>query len=35
MKEVLERHFEELAKINTLNHGKTFEESRGDLRPRP
>ncbi|MDT7859734.1 MAG: aldehyde dehydrogenase family protein, partial [Candidatus Calditenuis sp.] len=32
MKEALERHFEELAKINTLNHGKTLEESRGDLR---
>jgi malonate-semialdehyde dehydrogenase (acetylating)/methylmalonate-semialdehyde dehydrogenase len=32
MKEALERHFEELAKINTLNHGKTLEEGRGDLR---
>ncbi len=32
IKEALERHFEELAKINTLNHGKTLEESRGDLR---
>jgi malonate-semialdehyde dehydrogenase (acetylating)/methylmalonate-semialdehyde dehydrogenase len=32
MKEAMEWHFEELAKINTLNHGKTLEESRGDLR---
>jgi malonate-semialdehyde dehydrogenase (acetylating)/methylmalonate-semialdehyde dehydrogenase len=32
MKEALERHFEELATINTLNHGKTLEESRGDLK---
>ncbi len=32
MKGALERHFEELARINTLNHGKTLEESRGDLR---
>jgi malonate-semialdehyde dehydrogenase (acetylating)/methylmalonate-semialdehyde dehydrogenase len=32
MKEALKRHFEELAKINALNHGKTLEEGRGDLR---
>lgn len=32
MKQVLEEHFEELAAINTQNHGKTIEESRGDLR---
>lgn len=32
IKEALERHFEELARINTLNHGKTLEESKGDLK---
>ncbi|MDW8084498.1 MAG: CoA-acylating methylmalonate-semialdehyde dehydrogenase [Candidatus Caldarchaeum sp.] len=32
MKRVLESHFEELAVLNTLNHGKTLDESRGDLR---
>ncbi len=32
MKEVLERHSEELAVVNTQNHGKTLEESRGDVR---
>ncbi|MCS7133456.1 MAG: CoA-acylating methylmalonate-semialdehyde dehydrogenase [Candidatus Caldarchaeum sp.] len=32
MKRVLENRFEELAFLNTLNHGKTLEESRGDLR---
>ncbi|MEM4303619.1 MAG: CoA-acylating methylmalonate-semialdehyde dehydrogenase [Candidatus Caldarchaeum sp.] len=32
MKRVLENRFDELAAINTLNHGKTLEESRGDLR---
>jgi malonate-semialdehyde dehydrogenase (acetylating)/methylmalonate-semialdehyde dehydrogenase len=32
MKEALERHFEKLAETNTLNHGKTLEEGRGDLR---
>jgi malonate-semialdehyde dehydrogenase (acetylating) / methylmalonate-semialdehyde dehydrogenase len=31
MKEVMERHVEELATINTQNHGKTLEESRGDV----
>ena len=32
MKDSLERHLEELATINTQNHGKTIVESRGDLR---
>ncbi len=31
MKEAIERHAEELAVINTRNHGKTLEESRGDI----
>jgi malonate-semialdehyde dehydrogenase (acetylating)/methylmalonate-semialdehyde dehydrogenase len=31
MKEALEAHFEELSVLNTLNHGKTLEESRGDM----
>ncbi len=31
MRRILEEHFEELARINTINHGKTLEESRGDL----
>lgn len=32
MKEVLERHAKEFAVLNTENHGKTLEESRGDIR---
>jgi malonate-semialdehyde dehydrogenase (acetylating)/methylmalonate-semialdehyde dehydrogenase len=28
-KELLERHFEELARLVTLHHGKTLEEARG------
>lgn len=32
MKNVFERHLEELARINTQNHGKTIIESRGDIR---
>jgi len=32
MKEVLESHAQELATLNTENHGKTLEESRGDVR---
>jgi malonate-semialdehyde dehydrogenase (acetylating) / methylmalonate-semialdehyde dehydrogenase len=32
MKYVFEEHFEELARINTQNHGKTIKESRGDVR---
>ncbi len=32
MKNFLETHFEELARINTQNHGKTIAESRGDIR---
>ncbi len=32
LKEVLEREFDSLSVLNTLNHGKTLEESRGDMR---
>ncbi len=32
MKDALEANFEDLAVLNSLNHGKTLEESRGDLR---
>lgn len=32
MREVLEKHFEELSIANTQNHGKTLDESRGDVR---
>src|SRR5919109_1645787 len=32
LKEVLERHFEELARIITQDHGKTLEDSRGEMR---
>ncbi len=32
MKLVFENHFEELATLNTQNHGKTIQESRGDIR---
>lgn len=32
LKQVMEGHLEELAELNTRNHGKTLEESRGDLR---
>uniref|UniRef100_A0A7C5Y7B9 methylmalonate-semialdehyde dehydrogenase (CoA acylating) n=1 Tax=Caldiarchaeum subterraneum TaxID=311458 RepID=A0A7C5Y7B9_CALS0 len=32
MKRVMENRFEEIVALNTLNHGKTLEESRGDLR---
>ena len=32
MKESFERHYEDLAIINTQNHGKTIHESRGDVR---
>ncbi len=32
MRTMLEEHFEELARINTENHGKTIKESRGDVR---
>ena len=32
MKYVFEEHFEELARVNTQNHGKTIVESRGDVR---
>jgi malonate-semialdehyde dehydrogenase (acetylating)/methylmalonate-semialdehyde dehydrogenase len=32
MKYVLEEHSEELARVNTQNHGKTIVESRGDVR---
>jgi len=32
MKNVLENHSEDLARVNTQNHGKTVEESRGEVR---
>jgi malonate-semialdehyde dehydrogenase (acetylating)/methylmalonate-semialdehyde dehydrogenase len=32
LKNVMEAHAEELATLNTLNHGKTLQESRGDLK---
>ena len=32
LKDVMEMHFEEIAAANTINHGKTLEESRGDIR---
>src|SRR6266852_2070724 len=32
MREALERHFEELSTIITQNHGKTIEESEGEMR---
>ncbi|MEM4452637.1 MAG: CoA-acylating methylmalonate-semialdehyde dehydrogenase [Thermosphaera sp.] len=32
VKQLLEEHKEELARVNTQNHGKTIRESRGDLR---
>lgn len=32
LKNVLEEHFEEIARICTMEHGKTLAESRGDLR---
>jgi len=32
MKEAFDRHHEELAQINSENHGKTIVESRGDVR---
>lgn len=32
LKSVMEAHAEELAFLNTLNHGKTLQESRGDVK---
>jgi malonate-semialdehyde dehydrogenase (acetylating)/methylmalonate-semialdehyde dehydrogenase len=32
LKNLFENHFEELARINTQNHGKTIVESRGDIK---
>jgi malonate-semialdehyde dehydrogenase (acetylating) / methylmalonate-semialdehyde dehydrogenase len=32
LKNTMETHLEELATVNTQNHGKTLEESRGDMR---
>lgn len=32
MRDVLYKHFEHLASLNTRNHGKTIRESRGDLK---
>ncbi|WP_229906139.1 aldehyde dehydrogenase family protein, partial [Thermus composti] len=31
-KELLEKHFEDLACLVTLHHGKTLEEARGEVR---
>lgn len=31
-KELLEKHFEDLARLVTLHHGKTLEEARGEVR---
>ncbi len=32
IKEILERHFEEISRVITQNHGKTIHEARGDMR---
>lgn len=32
MRRCIEEHFDELAKVNTQNHGKTLSESEGDLK---
>lgn len=32
LKDMMEAHLEELAAVNTQNHGKTLDESRGDMR---
>ena len=32
LKELLEEHFEELSRIQTMEHGKTIDESRGETR---
>jgi malonate-semialdehyde dehydrogenase (acetylating)/methylmalonate-semialdehyde dehydrogenase len=32
MKEMMEEHFEELSRIQTMEHGKTIDESRGETR---
>jgi len=32
LKDTMERHLDELATVNTQNHGKTIDESRGDMR---
>ncbi|MCS7387225.1 MAG: CoA-acylating methylmalonate-semialdehyde dehydrogenase [archaeon GB-1867-005] len=32
MKEIMEEHFEELSRIQTMEHGKTIDESRGETR---
>ena len=32
LKELMEEHFEELSRIQTLEHGKTIDESRGETR---
>jgi malonate-semialdehyde dehydrogenase (acetylating)/methylmalonate-semialdehyde dehydrogenase len=31
LRRIFDEHFEDLARVNTLNHGKTLEESRGDI----
>ena len=32
LKELMEEHFEELSRIQTVEHGKTIDESRGETR---
>lgn len=32
LKELMERHFEELSRVQTMEHGKTIDESRGETR---
>jgi malonate-semialdehyde dehydrogenase (acetylating)/methylmalonate-semialdehyde dehydrogenase len=32
LKELMEKHFEELSRIQTMEHGKTIDESRGETR---
>jgi len=32
LKELLEKHFEELSRVQTMEHGKTIDESRGETR---
>jgi len=32
LKELMEQHFEEVSRIQTMEHGKTIDESRGETR---
>ncbi|NIU83479.1 MAG: aldehyde dehydrogenase family protein, partial [Candidatus Thorarchaeota archaeon] len=32
LKELMEEHFEEVSRIQTMEHGKTIDESRGETR---